>query len=87
LLPGTSNNLLSVVPQHASIDRPEQLVTLWRRYLDDQNSVGIQDTPASLLLPLMLWEVASSSGTNQGSAPMASDLAALADALIQERIG
>lgn len=46
------------VPQHVSISRPDHLTNLFRRFLDDQETVGVQPLPAGLLVMLMLYEVA-----------------------------
>lgn len=53
------------IPQHAKVSRPEHLTSLFRRFLDDQETLGSwalgsRDLAASLLVTLMLWEVAGS---------------------------
>lgn len=71
-----------VVPQHVTLARPDHLTSLFRRFLDDQESGHMEPLSASLLALLMLSEVAVSSG------PKAEDVAAVrlasrADALIR----
>ena len=72
------------VPQHVTLARPDHLTSLFRRFLDDQESGNMEPLAASLLALLMLCEVAASSG------PKAEDgaavrLAGRADALIRTR--
>lgn len=70
------------VPQHVKIHRPDHLISLFRRFLDDQETLGVQPLPAALLLALMLYEVSNSSRT----VPVAGAgavLAGRADALIR----
>ena len=73
------------IPQHATISRPDHLTTLFRRFLDDQESMNASPLSASLLVMLMLCEVAGSrpSATNSGNT--AALLASRADALIRTR--
>lgn len=48
------------VPQHATVNRPDHLTELLRRFLDDQESGALDPTAANLLLLLMLGEIARS---------------------------
>ena len=59
------------VPQHTRVGRPDHLTSLFRRFLDDQETVSVHPA-ASLLVLLMLHEVAGSY-----TPPVASDAAAL----------
>jgi AraC-like DNA-binding protein len=51
---------LLTVPQHVAVERPDHLTELFRRFLDDQESGALDPLSASLLLSLMLCEVARS---------------------------
>ena len=73
------------VPQHAMVARPEQMTSLFRRFLNEQELLGERQIPMSLMLMLMLWEVTNSRavgtiGSVQDSS--AAVLAARAEALI-----
>lgn len=73
------------VPQHVTLARPDHLTSLFRRFLDDQETIGsIGSDPlrASLLALLMLAEVAASSGPKTGGGA-AARLAGRADTLIR----
>ncbi|MFB9995013.1 helix-turn-helix transcriptional regulator [Deinococcus oregonensis] len=48
------------VRQHAVVARPDHLTLLFRRLLDDQETLGVQPLSASLTVLLMLHEVARS---------------------------
>lgn len=72
------------IPQHAVISRPDHLTTLFRRFLDDQEQVPASSLSASLLVMLMLCEVAGSSPSTPNSNTGAL-LASRADALIRTR--
>jgi AraC-like DNA-binding protein len=54
--PPTSHAVLRV-PQHARIARPDHLVTLFHRFLEDQEAGTLDATAADLMLLLMLSEV------------------------------
>jgi AraC-like DNA-binding protein len=54
--PSTTSAL--TVSQHVTVSRPDHMTELFRRFLDDQESGALDATSASLLLSLMLWEVA-----------------------------
>lgn len=58
---GTSDVLL---PQHARVNRPDRLIEFWRRFLDDRASGRATPLSGSLLVALILEEVAA---TNQRS--------------------
>ena len=49
-----------VVSQYVTLSRPDHFTELFRRFLDDQESGALDQTIASLLLMLMLCEVAQS---------------------------
>ncbi len=73
------------VPQHARIQRPDHLTILFRRLLDDQQSLGVQPLAGSLMILLLLCEVTSSRPASEpvdGAAPV---LAARADTVIRTR--
>jgi AraC-like DNA-binding protein len=73
------------VPQHARVARPDHLTTLFRRLLDDQETLGLQPLSASLMVMLMLLEVANSNSAQVASDSSAAVLAGRADALIRAR--
>ena len=60
------------VSQHTRIGRPDHLTSLFRRFLDDQETGAAQTPAASLLVLLMLYEVAGAY-----SPPASADAAAL----------
>ena len=72
------------VPQHARISRPDTLTLLFRQFLTDQEA-GVSPYAASLLVMLMLAEVAGSSPSLDPSGNGATVLASRADALIRTR--
>ena len=72
------------VPQHVTLARPDHLTNLFRRFLDDQGTIGIDPLRAALLALLMLTEVAASSGPEAADGA-ATRLAGRADALIRTR--
>jgi AraC-like DNA-binding protein len=74
-----------VVPQHVRISRPDHLTSLFRRFLDDQETIGVQPLPASLLVMLMLFEIASSSPAMSIAETTATALAGRANNLIRTR--
>jgi len=45
------------IPQHATVARPDHLVTLFHRFLEDQEAGTLDPTAADLMLLLMLTEV------------------------------
>ncbi len=73
-----------VIPQRATPARPDRLAELYHRFLDDQESDRLTPTTASLLVQLMLCEVATSARANPTSASAV--LAARAEAHILERL-
>lgn len=73
------------VPQHARVARPDHLTTLFRRLLDDQESLHWQPLSASLMVMLMLLEVAGSDHASTGSDSSAAVLAGRADTIIRAR--
>ena len=73
------------VPQHARVARPDHLTTLFRRLLDDQETLGLQAQSASLNVMLMLLEVANSNSAQSAADSSAAVLASRADALIRAR--
>lgn len=72
------------VPQHVTLARPDHLTNLFRRFLDDQETIGIDPLRSALLALLMLTEVAASSGPEAADGA-ATRLAGRADALIRTR--
>ncbi len=70
------------VPQHVTLGRPDHLISLFRRFLDDQESRVVEPLSASLLVLLMLSEVAASS-VPKAVGGAAARLAGRADALIR----
>ena len=73
------------VPQHATVARPDHLTLLFRRLLDDQETLGVRPLSAALTIVLMLLEVADSASVRAGSGSSAALLAGRADALIRAR--
>lgn len=73
------------VPQHARVARPDHLTTLFRRLLDDQETLGLEPLSASLTVLLMLLEVANSDSARSPADSSAALLAGRADALIRAR--
>lgn len=71
------------VPQHAHVARPEQLTSLFRRMLNEQELLGERQVPMSLMLTLMLWEVTNSRAVGDAHNDSSAALAAKADALIR----
>ena len=74
------------VPQHTSVVRPNHLASLFRRYLDDQESGMLDTLEGSLLLTQMLCEVARPPGQNQQALGAAAVLAHRAYAVIHRRV-
>jgi AraC-like DNA-binding protein len=73
------------VPRHVSISRTDHLTNLFRRFLDDQETVGVQPLPAGLLVMLMLYEVAFSASCIVEAETAAIRLAERANSLIRTR--
>jgi len=71
------------VPQHAHVARPEQMTSLFRRLLHEQELLGERQIPMSLMLMLILWEVTNSRAVGGAHSDSFSALAAKADALIR----
>ena len=71
------------VPQHARVSRPEQMTSLFRYLLSEQEMLGERQVPMSLLLTLMLWEVTTSRAVGASHSDTSALLAARADALIR----
>jgi AraC-like ligand binding domain len=70
------------VPQHARLARPDHLTTLFRRLLDDQETLRLQPLSASLTVMLMLLEVANSDHARSAADSSAAVLAGRADTVI-----
>ena len=75
-----SSSMLSV-PQHATLRREDPLAELFHRFLDDQETGALRPHAASLLILLMLCEVAASRAEVAGSASGGSGAALAARAL------
>jgi AraC-like DNA-binding protein len=73
------------IPQVASVRRHDRLGELFHRFLDDQESGELQPFTASLLIMLMLGEVASSRGQAYAAPGTSAALATRAQTLIQSR--
>jgi AraC-like DNA-binding protein len=71
------------VPQHAHVARPEQMTSLFRGLLNEQELLGERQVPMSLMLLLILWEVTNSRAVGSAQSDSAALLAARADALIR----
>lgn len=71
------------VPQIRTIARPDHLVALYRRFLEDQETGVLTQTVADLMLLLMLCEVVAQPRAEQGSETAAAVLAGRADAYIR----
>lgn len=74
---------LLTVPQHAVVERPNHLTELFRRFLDDQESGALDAFSASLIVCLMLCEVARSRAPLASSQSASLHLAGRADAYIR----
>ena len=73
------------VPQHATVGRPDHLTLLFRRLIDDQETLGIRPLSASLTVLLMLQEVTGSGHARTNSNSSATLLAGRADSIIRSR--
>jgi AraC-like DNA-binding protein len=71
------------IPQVKQISRPEKLESLFRYFLDDQESGCLQQCTANLLTMLMLVEVARMPDVRQGQSDAASVLATRAETYIR----
>jgi AraC-like DNA-binding protein len=71
------------VPQHAHVARPEQMTSLFRRLLNEQELLGERQIPMSLMLMQILWEVTNSRAVGDAHSDSSAVLAAKADALIR----
>jgi len=71
------------VPQHAHVSRPEQMTSLFRHMLNEQELLGERQVPMSLLLTLILWEVTNSRAVGNAYSDSSAQLAVRADALIR----
>ena len=71
------------VPQHVAVERPDHLTELFRRFLDDQESGALTPLSGSLLLSLMLCELARSRAPHVGGESASTHLAGRADAYIR----
>lgn len=80
---GPAYDRIQEVPQHAHVARPEQMTSLFRRLLNEQELLGDRKVPMSLMLMLMLWEVTTSRTVGSTQSNSAAAIAAKADALIR----
>jgi AraC-like DNA-binding protein len=74
-----------LVPQHIRVSRPDHLTSLFRQFLNDQETLGVHFLPAGLLIMLMLYEVAMSNVPLEMPEVVAASLAGRADSLIRTR--
>jgi len=81
--PGASGAQGLSIPQHATVSRPDHITELFRRFLDDQETGALDATSASLLVLLMLCEVARSRPPGTISESASTRLAGRADAYIR----
>ncbi|WP_407573082.1 AraC family transcriptional regulator [Deinococcus altitudinis] len=73
------------VPQHAAVGRPDHLALLFRRLIDDQETLGIRPLSASLTVLLMLQEVTAPGRARTNSNSSVTLLAGRADSIIHSR--
>ncbi|HZO89456.1 MAG TPA: AraC family transcriptional regulator [Chthonomonadaceae bacterium] len=71
------------VSQHVALSRPDHMTELFRRFLDDQESGALDANSASLLVMLMLCEVARSRSAGDVRESASTRLAGRADAYIR----
>ena len=71
------------IPQHVRVSRPDHLTNLFRRFLDDQETVTEGSPAANLLVLLMLYEVMGPYMPQRASERAATVLAGRADTLIR----
>jgi len=71
--------------QHAAVARPDHVTALFRRLLDDQELFGARSATLSLLMMLILCELARSSQSARTEEGAASVLAGKADVVIQTK--
>ncbi len=75
----------SAVAQHAHVARPEVLTQLFRQLLSEQELLGERQTPMSLMVMLILWEITHSRAVGEAHSDSSAVLASKADALIRAR--
>jgi AraC-like DNA-binding protein len=68
-LPPNPGAVLVDVPQHVAIARPEALMELFRRFLDDQEAGALEPATSNLQMMLMLAEVARSTEGGASTQP------------------
>lgn len=83
--PTTGEECLDL-PRHTHIPRPDHLASLFRRYLDDQESGMLGAVDAHLLLGLMLCEVARPQAQDRGALGAPAVLAHRAHSIIHRRV-
>lgn len=71
------------IPQHVRVNRPDHLTNLFRRFLDDQETLDSGSYAANLLVLLMLYEVMGPYTSQRASESAAATLAGRADTLIR----
>jgi AraC-like DNA-binding protein len=75
-----------IVPQVTRVTQPLRLVELWRRFLDDQENSRLEPNYASVLVKLMLLEIATQVADPQSEAPQQRrKLAAIAQTALGKR--
>jgi AraC-like DNA-binding protein len=74
------------IPQATRLSQGLRLVELFRRFLDDQENRWLEPNYASVLVKLMLLEISTQVGHNEGSAlPQGRKLAAIAQTALGKR--
>lgn len=76
------------IPQHIKVRRPDHLTSLFRRFLDDQETVSpirFQQLPASLIVMLMLCEIMDSDVVDESLESATAILADRANTIIRTR--
>ena len=81
--PGADDTQRLEIAQHARVARPEQMTSLFRRLLNEQESLGEAQVPMSMMLLLMLWEITNSRAVGGNHSDSSATLAVRADALIR----
>ncbi|MDX2138860.1 MAG: AraC family transcriptional regulator [Chloroflexota bacterium] len=79
------NSALSI-PQYMRVKRPDHLTALFRRFLDDQESIGVTGLAGGLLIALMLCEIKHSTEAAQEEHPASILLASQANEIIQTKM-